>query len=66
MAGGDPTTVLERDGLIDSLTKALAERALSAEADHHLCGDDYDENRRNGYGRKTVLTGDARIGACFA
>jgi putative transposase len=55
LAGADPRSALESDGLIDSLKKALTERALNAEMDHHLAGAD---NRRNGYGRKTVLTGN--------
>jgi putative transposase len=40
----------------------LAERALNAEMDHHLAGDGGADNRRNGYGRKTVLTGEGKIG----
>jgi putative transposase len=62
LAGADPKAALESDGLIDSLKKALAERALNAEMDHHLAGEGGADNRRNGYGRKTVLTGDGRIG----
>jgi len=62
LAGADPKTALESDGLIDSLKKALAERALNAEMDHHLSGEAGAKNRRNGYGQKTVLTGDGRIG----
>jgi hypothetical protein len=37
------------------LKKALAERALKAELDHHLSGDE-SGNTRNCYGKKTVLT----------
>ena len=38
-----------------TLRKALAERALNAEMDHHLAGDGGAGNRRDGYGRKSVL-----------
>jgi putative transposase len=30
--------------------------------DHHLSGEGDGDNRRNGYGRKTVLTSDGQIG----
>ena len=39
----------------------LAERALNAEMDHHLSGDEEAGNGRNGYGRKTVLTETAKL-----
>jgi putative transposase len=55
LAGADPKTAFEADGLLDELKKALAERALNAEMDHHLAGEDAG-NTRNGYGRKTVTT----------
>ena len=42
------------------MTKALAERALNAEMDHHLTSGD-GGNTRNGYGRKTVLTDTGRL-----
>jgi putative transposase len=42
------------------LNKALTERALNAEMDHHLAGDDGAGNMRNGYG-KTVLTGTGQL-----
>ena len=35
-----PKTAFDADGLLDELKKALAERALNAEMDHHLAGDD--------------------------
>ena len=60
LAGGDPRTALEPNGLIDDLKKALAERVRNAEMDHHLAGEEPD-NRRNGYGKKTVLTDTGRI-----
>ena len=60
LAGADPKTAFESDGLLDALKKALAERALNAEMDHHLAGEDAG-NTRNGYGRKTVTTETGRI-----
>lgn len=60
LAGADPKTAFESDGLLDALKKALAERALNAEIDHHLAGEDAG-NSRNGYGRKTVATETGRI-----
>lgn len=60
LAGADPKTAFDPSGLLDDLKKALAERALNAEMDHHL-SDGADGNSRNGYGRKTVLTGTGRM-----
>src|SRR5215213_1837225 len=51
LAGADPRTAFDPNGLLDGLKKALAERALNAEMDHHLTGD----------GEKTVLTDTGRI-----
>jgi putative transposase len=62
LAGADPRTALEPNGLLDGLKKALAERVLNAGMDHHLAGEE-PGNRRNGYGRKTVLTDTGRIRA---
>jgi putative transposase len=56
LAGSDAKTAFESNGLLDQLKKALAERALNAEMDHHLSGEGTSGNSRNGYGRKTVLT----------
>lgn len=56
LAGTDAAAALDQGGLLDSLKKALAERALNAEMDHHLGGDAQAGNSRNGYGRKTVTT----------
>src|SRR4051794_33475188 len=56
LAGADPRTALDPNGLLDGPKKALAERALNAEMDHHLAG-----NSRNGYGRKSVITDTGRI-----
>ena len=51
LAGADPQTVFDPNGLLDALKKALAERVLNAEMDHHLAGEE-PGNRRNGYGKK--------------
>src|SRR6476646_7597357 len=60
LAGADPKTAFDPNGLVDELKKALAERALNAEMDHHLTSGD-GGNTRNGYGRKTVLTDPGRL-----
>src|SRR6266498_1197775 len=60
LAGADPKTVFDPNGLIDELKKALAERVLNAEMDHHLAGEE-PGNRRNGYGKKTVITDTGQI-----
>ena len=60
LAGADPKTAFDPNGLLDGLKKALAERALNAEMDHHLTGSDGADSR-NGYGKKTVLTDTGRI-----
>src|SRR5215208_2105236 len=60
LAGADPQTAFDPNGLLYGLKKALAERALNAEMDHHLTGSD-GANSRNGYGKKTVLTDTGRI-----
>jgi putative transposase len=61
LAGGDASAAFERGGLLDSLKKALTERALNAEMDHHLAGDGAAGNNRNGYGRKTVITDSGKL-----
>lgn len=61
LAGGDAAAALQQGGLLDSLKKALAERALNAEMDHHLGQDEQSGNSRNGYGRKTVATDTGKI-----
>ena len=60
LAGADPKTVFDPNGLLDDLKKALAERVLNAEIDHHLAGEEQG-NRRNGYGKKTVITDSGQI-----
>ena len=59
LASADPRTAFDPNGLLDGLKKALAERALNAEMDHHLASEP--GNSRNGYGAKTVLTDTGRI-----
>src|SRR4051795_10522397 len=61
LAGADPKTAFDPNGLLDGLKKALAERALNAEMDHHLTGDGGGGNSRNGYGRKSVITDTGQI-----
>ena len=61
LAGTDAASALGQGGLLDSLKKALAERALGAEMDYHLGSDDQAGNSRNGYGRKTVITDTGKI-----
>ena len=56
LSGADPKTAFDPGGLLDGLKKALAERALNAEMEHHLSGTEGAGNSRNGYGRKTVTT----------
>jgi putative transposase len=63
LAGRDAKTVFEQDGLVDELKKALAERILNAELDHHL-GQDTEQavgNVRNGSSSKTVLTDTGKL-----
>lgn len=40
LAGADHKTAFDANGLIDDLRKALAERVLNAEMDHHLAGEE--------------------------
>ena len=63
LAGRDPRVALGKDGLVDELKRALAERALNAEMDHHLGGEAAEgrANSRNGYGRKTLLTDSGKL-----
>jgi putative transposase len=56
LSGTDAAAALREGGLLDGLKKALAERALNAEMDHHLGGEAGAGDSRNGYGRKTVTT----------
>src|SRR5947208_15478364 len=60
LAGADPKTAFDPDGLLDELKKALAERVLNAEMDHHLAGEE-PGNRRNGYGKKAVVNDTRKV-----
>src|ERR1700760_2773655 len=60
LADADPQAVFDPNGLLDALKKALAERVLNAEMDHYLAGEE-PGNRRNGYGKKTVITDTGQI-----
>jgi hypothetical protein len=40
LAGGAASAAFDQGGLLDTLKKALTERALNAEMDHHLAGED--------------------------
>ena len=63
LAGRDPQAALGKDGLVDELKRALTERALNAEMDHHLDGEAAEgrANSRNGYGQKTLLTDGGKL-----
>ena len=61
LAGGAASAAFEQGGLLDELKKALTERALNAEMDHHLAGEGGAGNMRNGYGRKTVMTDTGKL-----
>src|SRR5271165_530495 len=63
LAGRDPKDVFNKDGLVDELKKALSERILNTEIDAHLDGDSVEgkTNHRNGYSKKSVLTGTSKV-----
>src|ERR671920_2127411 len=63
LGGSDPRAALAEGGLLDGLKKALAERALNAELEHHLETGEPDgrANSRNGYSAKSVLTDTAKL-----
>ena len=63
LGGSDPRAALADGGLLDGLKKALAERALNAELDHHLETGEPDgrTNGRNGYSAKGVFTGTGKL-----
>jgi len=62
-AGCDPRAIFAKDGLVDELKKALANRVLSAELDDQLDGEAAagKANRRNGYSKKTVLGESSKL-----
>jgi len=63
LAGRDPQEVFAKDGLVDELKKALANRVLNAEMDTHLDGEAAagKANRRNGYSKKTVIGESSKL-----
>ena len=61
LAGSDAAAALSQGGLLDSLKKAFAERALNAEMDHHPDQESEGNNSRNGHGRKSVITDTGKI-----
>jgi transposase InsO family protein len=63
LAGRDPKDVFNKDGLVDELKKALSERILNTELDEHLDGEAVEGkgNRRNGYSKKSMLTGSSKM-----
>jgi putative transposase len=61
LAGADARSAFDQGGLLDELKKAFAERALNAEMDHHLAGEGGENNSRNGYGRKSVVTDSGKL-----
>jgi putative transposase len=64
LAGQDPSLVMRQDGLLGELKKALLNRLMAAEFDHHLIEDrvsNEGKNPRNGSTRKRVLPGDGHV-----
>jgi putative transposase len=63
LKGQDPKRVFSSDGLFGELKKALAERILNAELDHHLSQPEeaVSGNHRNGTSSKTVLTDSEKL-----
>ena len=61
LAGADPKTAFDPNGLLDDLKKASAERALNAEMNHHLTSESEAGNARNGHGHKMVTTDTGKI-----
>jgi len=63
LAGRDPKDVFTKDGLVDELKKALSERILNTELDEHLNAEELEGkgNHRNGYSKKSVLTGTSKM-----
>ncbi len=59
----DPNEVFSKDGLLDDLKKALAERILNSELDEHLENEHGSgkRNRRNGTSPKTVQTESSKV-----
>jgi len=63
LSGEDALTAFQSGDLVQDLKKALAERILNAEMDHHLDTDEEQTsgNHRNGHSRKQVITDDGKM-----
>ena len=67
LSGQDPSTVMHHDGLLGALKKALLNRMMAAEFEHHLAQEQAEapdgapRNHRNGSTRKHVLTGETKV-----
>ena len=64
LAGQDPSSVMRQDGLLGELKKALLNRLMAAEFEHHLTQEravGEGKNHRNGSTRKRVLTDDSHV-----
>ena len=63
LSGEDALAAFQSGDLVQDLKKALAERILNAEMDHHLDADEEQNsgNHRNGHSRKQVLTDDGMM-----
>jgi putative transposase len=64
LAGQDPSSVMRQDGLLGELKKALLNRLMAAEFDHHLAEERASgegRNHRNGSTRKRMLTDDSHV-----
>src|SRR4029078_914109 len=61
LAGADPQTAFDPNGLLDDLKRALAEGALNAGMVPPPAGEGKAGNGRNGYGRKTVVTDTGKL-----
>jgi len=62
--GQDPASVMRQDGLLGELKKALLNRMMAAEFDHHMEQDRAGRegrNHRNGFTRKRVLTDSGHV-----
>ena len=67
LSGQDPMTVMTQDGLLGALKKALLNRMMASEFEHHIAQGQAEApsgatlNHRNGSTRKRVLTGDTTV-----
>ena len=64
LAGCEPSSVMRQDGLLGELKKALLNRLMAAEFEHHLTQDratGEGKNHRNGSSRKRVLTDGSQV-----